>query len=107
MTRYDAVEAFAYRVAREISLTGLPSWRSAVTPYVAPGRVVLDLGAGTGLFTRAFRVWSPDVVRELIDGATGMQDGNSNMPAVPASFWVEHHARVEEIAAASAPSLQG
>ncbi|WP_312878205.1 DinB family protein [Lentzea indica] len=48
-----------------------------------------------------------DVVRELIDGAVGMQDGNSNMPSVPESWWAEHHARLEEIAVASARALQG
>jgi hypothetical protein len=48
-----------------------------------------------------------DVVRELIDGAVGMQDGNTNMPAVPGSWWAEHHARLEKIAAASARALPG
>lgn len=48
-----------------------------------------------------------DVVRELIDGAVGMQDGNTNMPAVPGSWWAEHHARLEEIALASARALPG
>ncbi|MEU0881277.1 DinB family protein [Lentzea sp. NPDC005914] len=48
-----------------------------------------------------------DVVRELIDGAVGMQDGNSNMPQMPAQWWAEHHARLEEIAAASSQVLKG
>jgi hypothetical protein len=48
-----------------------------------------------------------DVVRELIDGAVGMQDGNSNMPPVPPSWWAEHHARLEKIAADSARALRG
>ncbi len=48
-----------------------------------------------------------DVVRELVDGAVGMQDGNTNMPPVPAGWWAEHHARLEKIAAASASALPG
>jgi hypothetical protein len=48
-----------------------------------------------------------DVVRELIDGAVGMQDGNSNMPAVAQGWWAEHHARLEKIAVASAQALPG
>ncbi|MGI5499515.1 hypothetical protein [Lentzea sp. CA-135723] len=48
-----------------------------------------------------------DVVRELIDGAVGMQDGNTNMPAVEASWWAGHHARLEEIAAAADRALPG
>ena len=42
-----------------------------------------------------------DVVRELIDGAVGMQDGNSNMPVVPDGWWAGHHARLEKIAVAA------
>ncbi|MDX8030429.1 DinB family protein [Lentzea sp. BCCO 10_0856] len=48
-----------------------------------------------------------DVVRELIDGAAGMQDGNSNMPAVPEAWWAGHRARLEEIAVASGRALEG
>ena len=48
-----------------------------------------------------------DVVRELIDGATGMQDGNTNMPSVPAGWWDGHRARLEEIAATADRVLPG
>lgn len=48
-----------------------------------------------------------DVVRELVDGAVGMQDGNANLPPVPASWWAEHRARLEEIAVAADRALQG
>jgi hypothetical protein len=48
-----------------------------------------------------------DVVRELIDGAVGMQDGNTNMPPVSAQWWSEHHARLEKIAVASSRLLKG
>jgi hypothetical protein len=48
-----------------------------------------------------------DVVRELIDGAVGMQDGNTNMPPVDAGWWAGHHARLEEIAATAGATLRG
>ncbi|MEV6235913.1 class I SAM-dependent methyltransferase [Lentzea sp. NPDC051838] len=73
MTRYDAVEAASYRVAREISLTGLSSWRDVLTPYFLPGRAVLDLGAGTGLFVRAFAEWFPDVSVVAVEPSADMR----------------------------------
>ncbi|GGM91350.1 hypothetical protein GCM10011609_30680 [Lentzea pudingi] len=73
MTRYDVEEATAYRVAREISLEGLSSWRAAVAPYFAPGRVVLDLGAGTGLFVRAFGAWFPEVSVVAVEPSADMR----------------------------------
>lgn len=73
MTRYDAVEAASYRVAREISLTGLSSWRDAVAPYFPPGSCVLDLGAGTGLFVRAFGAWFPEVSVVAVEPSADMR----------------------------------
>lgn len=79
MTRYDAVEASAYRVAREISFEGLAAWREAVEPYLRPGRVVLDLGAGTGLFVRAFAQWFPEVSVVAVEPSEDMRAA-SGMP---------------------------
>ena len=76
MTRYDAVEAASYRVAREVSLTGLSSWRDAVAPYFLPGRTVLDLGAGTGLFVRAFGAWFPDVRVVAVEPSADMRSAS-------------------------------
>jgi SAM-dependent methyltransferase len=76
MTRYDAVEAASYRVAREIALTGLSSWRDAVAPYFLPGRTVLDLGAGTGLFVRAFGAWFPDVSVVAVEPSADMRSAS-------------------------------
>ncbi len=39
-----------------------------------------------------------DIVRELVDGAVGMQQGNDNMPGVAPQWWAGHHANLEEIA---------
>ncbi|MET9629409.1 class I SAM-dependent methyltransferase [Lentzea sp. NPDC006480] len=73
MTRYDAVEAASYRVAREISLDGLSSWREVLLPYFVPGRSVLDLGAGTGLFVRAFAEWFPAVSVVAVEPSADMR----------------------------------
>ncbi|MFI6102161.1 class I SAM-dependent methyltransferase [Lentzea sp. NPDC051213] len=76
MTRYDAVEATAYRVAREISLTGLSSWREVLAPYLSTVGTVLDLGAGTGLFTRAFGEWFPGVTVVAVEPSSSMREAS-------------------------------
>jgi hypothetical protein len=40
-----------------------------------------------------------DIVRELIDGAAGLRDGNDNLPAVEASWWTDYRSRLERVAA--------
>jgi uncharacterized damage-inducible protein DinB len=39
-----------------------------------------------------------DIVRELIDGAVGMRDGNDNMAPGDKAWWEEYHARLERTA---------
>ncbi len=39
-----------------------------------------------------------DLVRELLDGATGLRPGDEVLPEVPADFWPAHYARVERAA---------
>jgi uncharacterized damage-inducible protein DinB len=39
-----------------------------------------------------------DIVRELIDGAVGLQDGNDNMPPGDRAWWESYRRRLETIA---------
>jgi Protein of unknown function (DUF664) len=39
-----------------------------------------------------------DIVRELIDGGAGMQDGNDNMPPGDQAWWESHRTQVERAA---------
>ena len=41
-----------------------------------------------------------DIVRELIDGATGLHDGNDSMPPGDQAWWANHTSQVEEAAKA-------
>lgn len=48
-----------------------------------------------------------DIVRELIDGATGLLDGNSNLPPGDQAWWKAHHDRVERAAQEAAAGSRG
>ncbi|MEU8890130.1 DinB family protein [Streptomyces sp. NPDC048442] len=39
-----------------------------------------------------------DIIRELVDGAAGLQDGNENMPPTEGLSWEEYRERLEEVA---------
>ena len=39
-----------------------------------------------------------DIVRELIDGATGLRAENSNLPSKDESWWADYRARLEQLA---------
>ncbi len=39
-----------------------------------------------------------DIVRELIDGATGLRPGDRNLPEVEAAWWAGYHDRLEQAA---------
>jgi hypothetical protein len=39
-----------------------------------------------------------DIVRELIDGAAGLQEGNDNLPPGDQAWWESHRSRLERVA---------
>lgn len=101
---YGEVRAFADATILELPLDapGVVTWWSEAKRDVTLRQVLVQVSIE--LHRHAGHA---DVVRELIDGAVGMQDGNPNMPSVSAGWWAEHHARLEEIAVASARVLKG
>jgi SAM-dependent methyltransferase len=56
---YDERTAAAFKAAREIPRDGLSDWREAIRRHLRPsqGMTLVDIGAGTGQFTSAFRDW--------------------------------------------------
>ncbi|MGW4227587.1 DinB family protein [Streptomyces bauhiniae] len=66
-----------------------PSGRDEVTLHHAVVRVLADTQRHAG---------HADIVRELVDGATGMDRGNAGMPSDDPVWWVVHRARVERAA---------
>lgn len=47
-----------------------------------------------------------DIVRELVDGATGLRTGDDNMAPGGAGWWAEHRERVERAARTAAGSAR-
>lgn len=66
-----------------------PADDNAVSLHHALVRVVSDTQRHAG---------HADIVRELIDGAVGMEEDNASLPASDPAFWQTHHQRVEEAA---------
>jgi SAM-dependent methyltransferase len=56
---YNSHHAAAFAATRHLPDQGLAGWREAVTRHLAPrpGLRLLDLGAGTGMWARAFTDW--------------------------------------------------
>ncbi|MFI8348302.1 DinB family protein [Streptomyces sp. NPDC085596] len=66
-----------------------PSGRDEVTLHHAVVRVLADTHRHAG---------HADIVRELMDGATGMDRGDTSMPSDDPAWWEGHRARVERAA---------
>ncbi|GAA3719639.1 hypothetical protein GCM10022204_44620 [Microlunatus aurantiacus] len=74
------------------SVGAVPWWPAddnAVSLHHALVRVVSDTQRHAG---------HADIVRELIDGAVGMEKDDASLPASDPAFWQTHHQRVEEAA---------
>ncbi|MET9590581.1 DinB family protein [Streptomyces sp. NPDC006516] len=66
-----------------------PAERAGVTLHHAVVRVIGDTHRHAG---------HADIVRELIDGAVGMNKGNDSVPPGDAAWWEAHRSRVERAA---------
>ncbi|GIE60968.1 SAM-dependent methyltransferase [Actinoplanes octamycinicus] len=106
---YDDTDAAAFQATRHLPGDGLAPWREAITRYVTPrpGLRILDLGCGTGSWTRAFRAWWPGVEVLPVDPSPAMREralvapvlagDDTHIPAADASLdvvWVStviHH----------------
>ena len=66
-----------------------PEGRDEVTLHHAVVRVIADTHRHAG---------HADIIRELTDGAVGMNDGNSSIPPGDAQWWRNHRDRLESVA---------
>ena len=63
-----------YDDGRDLALDGLDEWQRAITPYVTAGARIGDIGAGTGIFARAFVEWFPDVTVVAVEPSDAMRE---------------------------------
>lgn len=58
---YDSHDAAAFQATRHLADDGLTAWRTAISRHLTAGphNRLLDLGAGTGMWARAFTAWFP------------------------------------------------
>lgn len=75
-----------------------PDARDEVTLHHAAIRVVADTHRHAG---------HADIVRELLDGTVGMNEGNDSMPPADPSWWAEYRGRLERAAAEAAAREAG
>jgi SAM-dependent methyltransferase len=91
---YDR-EARRYRAGREVPLERLEPWRAPIAGTLMPGqRPLLDVGAGTGLWTRAFSAWfGAEVV--ALEPSSGMREVGAEIGLPPRAHYLA--ARAEQL----------
>ena len=82
---YDSTDAAAFEANRHLTDDGVTAWRAAVTRHLdpRPGMRVLDLGAGTGMWARAFTAWYDHIDVIAVDPAEAMRARSVFQPVVP------------------------
>lgn len=72
---YNSHDAAAFEATRQLSDQGLAAWREAVTRHLdpRPGTRLLDLGAGTGMWARAFTDWYDGIDVIAVEPAEAMR----------------------------------
>jgi SAM-dependent methyltransferase len=72
---YNSHDAAAFEATRHLAAQGLAAWREAVTRHLdpRPGTRLLDLGAGTGMWARAFTDWYDNIDVIAVEPAEAMR----------------------------------
>ena len=73
---YDSTDAAAFAANRHVPGEGLGAWRAAVTRHLdpRPGTRLLDLGAGTGAWSRTFTTWFPGLEVRAVEPSAAMRE---------------------------------
>lgn len=80
-----------------LDATGHVPWWSEERQEVTPHQILVHVTSETHR-----HAGHADIVRELLDGAVGMSEGNDNMPAGDRSWWDSHRDRLERAARTAA-----
>jgi SAM-dependent methyltransferase len=81
---YDDGDAAAFETNRHLSDEGLTAWREAVGRHLEPhpGQRLLDLGSGTGNWSRAFTSWFHGVEVLAVEPSAAMRARSVYLPVV-------------------------
>jgi SAM-dependent methyltransferase len=74
---YDDADAAAFAANRHLDGDALRDWRVAITRHLSrprPGMRLVDLGCGTGSWSRAFRQWWPGVEVVAVEPSAAMRE---------------------------------
>ncbi|WBB69105.1 methyltransferase domain-containing protein [Micromonospora sp. WMMD812] len=81
---YDHTDASAFASSRHLGDEEAGEWRAAVIRHIGPqpGMRLLDLGAGTGSWAKAFSSWFPGVEVTAVEPSTAMRQRSVYQPIV-------------------------
>src|SRR5687768_14954607 len=81
---YDETDAAAFEATRHLGGEGLGAWREAVGRHLRPrpGQRLLDLGSGTGSWSRAFTSWFPGVEVLAVEPSAAMRARSVHLPVL-------------------------
>jgi SAM-dependent methyltransferase len=81
---YDRTDAAAFASNRHLDDAGTVHWRTAVARLLdpRPGLRLLDLGSGTGIWSRAFAAWFPGVDVTAVEPSAAMRERSVHRPVL-------------------------
>lgn len=98
-SRDDVVAGYRRAWAHaDATIAELPLDAVGRVPWWADGEVTLHRVLVHVIAETQRHAGHADVVRELVDGATGMRADAGNMPDVDAAWWAAYRERLEEVA---------